>query len=238
MTEGQISLKGSPVFHVANLLFFQSVYSCFTVVCWFLLYNNLNQLCVYMCPLPLQPPSHPSRSSQSTELSSLYYTAASHYLNILHMAGLPGGSAGKEPTCNTGDLGSIPGLGRSPREGNTHSIDYTGQCSQWGRKELDTTEQLSLSLYKRQCMAVNAALSVHPTFSFPSLRLSMLLSQFIPPSPSPHCIRKSSPFSESATFYSSSGIQGGPVLNVVCSLQSSLRARLAMDMLRLRGWGA
>ena len=30
--------------------------------------------------------------------------------------GLPGGSARKESTCNAGDLGSIPGLGRSPRE--------------------------------------------------------------------------------------------------------------------------
>ena len=28
-----------------------------------------------------------------------------------------GGSDGKEPTCNAGDLGLIPGLGRSPREG-------------------------------------------------------------------------------------------------------------------------
>ena len=58
--------------------------------------------------------------------------------------GFPRDSEGKEPTCNAGDLGSIPGLGRSPREGNTHSIDFTGQYSQWGRKELDTTEQLSL----------------------------------------------------------------------------------------------
>ena len=30
----------------------------------------------------------------------------------------PGGSDGKEPVCNEGDLGSIPGLGRSPGEGN------------------------------------------------------------------------------------------------------------------------
>ena len=36
--------------------------------------------------------------------------------------GFPGGSAGKESTCSVGDLGSIPGLGRSPGEGNdTHS---------------------------------------------------------------------------------------------------------------------
>ena len=37
----------------------------------------------------------------------------------------PGGSAGKESTCKTGDLSSIPGLGRSPREGN----HYPFQCS-------------------------------------------------------------------------------------------------------------
>ena len=34
----------------------------------------------------------------------------------------PGGSDGKESSCNVGDLGSIPGLGRSPGEGHaTHS---------------------------------------------------------------------------------------------------------------------
>ena len=36
---------------------------------------------------------------------------------------LPCGSDGKESVCNVGDLGSIPGLGRSPGEGKaTHSI--------------------------------------------------------------------------------------------------------------------
>ena len=36
--------------------------------------------------------------------------------------GFPGGSDGKESTCNVEDLGSIPGLGRSPGEGKaTHS---------------------------------------------------------------------------------------------------------------------
>ena len=34
--------------------------------------------------------------------------------------GLPGGSDGKESICKAGDLGLIPGLGRSPGEGNTH----------------------------------------------------------------------------------------------------------------------
>ena len=33
------------------------------------------------------------------------------------LLGFPGASAGKESACNAGDLGLIPGLGRSPREG-------------------------------------------------------------------------------------------------------------------------
>ena len=36
------------------------------------------------------------------------------------------GSAGKEFTCNVGDLGSIPGLGRSPGEGNGYPLQYSG----------------------------------------------------------------------------------------------------------------
>ena len=41
---------------------------------------------------------------------------------IISVFGFPGGSAGKESACNVGDLGSIPGLGRSPGEGKaTHS---------------------------------------------------------------------------------------------------------------------
>ena len=40
--------------------------------------------------------------------------------------GLPGGSAGKESACNAGDLGSIPGLGRSPEEGNSYPLQYSG----------------------------------------------------------------------------------------------------------------
>ena len=39
---------------------------------------------------------------------------------------LPCGSAGKESTCNAGDLGSIPGLGRSPGEGKGYPLQYSG----------------------------------------------------------------------------------------------------------------
>ena len=103
----------------------------------------------------------------------------------------PGSSAGKESTCNAGDPCSIPGLGRSTREGIGYPLQYSwaflvaqlvkkppamceiwvqsldrkmpwrrewlptlaflpgefhGLYSPWGRKGLDTTEWLSLSL--------------------------------------------------------------------------------------------
>ena len=35
-----------------------------------------------------------------------------------------GGSVGKEPACNSGDLSMILGLGRSPREGNGNPLQY------------------------------------------------------------------------------------------------------------------
>ena len=38
----------------------------------------------------------------------------------------PGGSAGKESTCNGGDLGSIPGLGRFSGEGYSYPLEYSG----------------------------------------------------------------------------------------------------------------
>ena len=39
--------------------------------------------------------------------------------------GFPGGSAGKESTYNVGDLDLIPGLGRSPGEGNGYPLQYS-----------------------------------------------------------------------------------------------------------------
>ena len=69
-------------------------------------------------------------------------------------SGCPGGSDGKESTCNEGDLGLIPGLGRSPGGGNGNSLQHSSLesphaqrslvgCSPLGLKELDMTERLS-----------------------------------------------------------------------------------------------
>ena len=57
----------------------------------------------------------------------------------------PGGSAGKEPACNAGDLGSIPGWEDPLEKGKaTHSRILVWRIP-WGCKESDMTERLSLS---------------------------------------------------------------------------------------------
>ena len=71
----------------------------------------------------------------------------------------PDGSEGKESACNVGDLGLIPGLGRSPGEEQPPTPvflpgEFHGQMSlagprPCGRKELDTAEQLSLHTDRR-----------------------------------------------------------------------------------------
>ena len=63
--------------------------------------------------------------------------------------GFPDGSDGKESACNGGDLGSIPGLGSSPGEGNGNPVFLPGEFhghrslmgySPWDLNELDTAE--------------------------------------------------------------------------------------------------
>ena len=68
--------------------------------------------------------------------------------------GFPGGSAGKESASSVGDLGSMPGLGRSPGEGNGYPIQHSGlensmDSTVHGVTESDITEQSSLHLKEK-----------------------------------------------------------------------------------------
>ena len=57
------------------------------------------------------------------------WAVARYFANIKGVTysqrGFPGGSEGKESACSTGDLGLIPGLGRSPGEGNGYPLQYS-----------------------------------------------------------------------------------------------------------------
>ena len=83
----------------------------------------------------------------------------SHFKNEYLGTSFPDGSDGKESTCNAGDLGLNPGLGRSPGEGHGNPFQYSclenshGQrslvgYSPWGHKELDMTERLSMAQHE------------------------------------------------------------------------------------------
>ena len=69
-----------------------------------------------------------------------------------HHQDFSGGSDGKMSVYNTGDLGSIPGLGRFPGEGNDNLLQYSclenpmdgGAWCPWGHKESHMTERLHL----------------------------------------------------------------------------------------------
>ena len=75
--------------------------------------------------------------------------------------GFPGDSDGKESACNAGDLGLIPGLGRSSEEGNGYPLQYSclensvDGVAWWATyrtrcyKESDTTECLSTQEIKK-----------------------------------------------------------------------------------------
>ena len=59
---------------------------------------------------------------QSTGRKELDMTERLHFLSSL---GFPGGAEVKAPACNVGDLGSIPGSGRYPGEGNGNPFQYS-----------------------------------------------------------------------------------------------------------------
>ena len=56
--------------------------------------------------------------------------------------GFPGGSDGKASACSSGDPGSIPGLGRSPGEGNGNALQYS--CLE------NSMDKRSLGIYSPQ----------------------------------------------------------------------------------------
>ena len=80
--------------------------------------------------------SYPTLCHSPWEESSAVFVSSHHglFMNMqalslrttfLYWEGFPGVSDGKESACNVGELGLIPGLGRSPREGNGNPLQYS-----------------------------------------------------------------------------------------------------------------
>ena len=114
--------------------------------------------------------------------------------------------------CNVGDLGLIPGSGRSPGEGNGNPLQYF--CLEnpmdggawWGRKESDTTEWLTFSLFTREGRKLRVP-GRHP--------LNLLVSKSRKPEPRPQHRR---------TWPQDAGGPGEPV---TCALLAGVPSRLS-----------
>ena len=113
---------------------------------------SLTQLCLTLCDpmdcslsvqtvVSLSPWNFPVKNTGvgwHFLLQDIFPTQGSnlHLFSLLHQqaesiglalpGSFPGGSGGEESTCNVGDLGSIPGLGRSPGEGKGYPLQYSG----------------------------------------------------------------------------------------------------------------
>ena len=61
----------------------------------------------------------------------------------------PGGSVGKVSAYNAGDRGSIPGLGRSPREGNGNPLQYSCPPKEKGLKEIFRLDSVVAQMVKK-----------------------------------------------------------------------------------------
>ena len=88
-----------------------------------------------------------------TKVTEHAYMKIYYYDCFNNNIGFPHGSDGKESSCDSGDLVSIPGMERSPGEGNGYPLQHS--CletpmdkrslvgySPWSHKESDATEQL------------------------------------------------------------------------------------------------
>ena len=75
-----------------------------------------------MVPGPQEPADFLTSASISLSCLTLY-SVGLHLLSL--QQAFPCGSAGKESACNVRDLGSIPGLGGAPGEGNGTPLQYS-----------------------------------------------------------------------------------------------------------------
>ena len=121
------------------------------------------------CLFTSSPSSSLSVDSYTFLITPLFFFPNSNAADYYNTWGFPGGTSGKEPTCQCRRhkrLGLIPGSGRSPGGGHRNLLQCSclenphGQrilvCySPWSRKELDMTEQLSTAHHGFLCKCKN-----------------------------------------------------------------------------------
>ena len=106
-----------------------------------------------------QPSTQQAEMGKQPKAASSPCASWKNWMFSFIMKGFPGGSDSKESACNAGDLGSIPGSGRSPGGGHGHPLHYSclenphGQrslvgYSPWGLKESPNMTKHSITYNK------------------------------------------------------------------------------------------
>ena len=131
------NVKGFQFLYILKLFFFQKIFKNFYL---FIYYFWLRWVFIALCGLSLV--------GANGGYSSLHCSGFS--LGWLLLCGRPWQPDDKGSACSVGDLGSIPGLGRSLGEGNDQPLQYSGLVnpqteepagySPWGHKDLDMTK--------------------------------------------------------------------------------------------------
>ena len=114
-------------------------------------YSGTISFCIPCCPLGEPEGTRGTDLGRLSQSSGLNHALLRTYYVL---SGFPDSSVGKESTCNAGDLGSILGLGRSPREGKGYPLQYSGldssmDCIATG---LQSQTQLNSFHFQRPCI--------------------------------------------------------------------------------------
>ena len=136
------------------------------------------------CPLPTSLSLALSSAPHSGGLNQTNQASPSAYsIGVSNRLGFPCDSAGRKSACNVGDLGLIPGLERSPGEGNGYPLHYSGLenpmnrgawqaivhgvTKSWPRLSIHTHPHTHTALIKAITFIPFQALSVCPILSRP-----------------------------------------------------------------------
>ena len=121
----------------------------------------------------------PSKFIHATENAKNLFFFMAEWSSVVHISTtslsvrvFPGGSRSKESSCSVGDPGSIPGLGRSPGEGNGNPLQYSCLKNSTDRR---AWQDIVNGISKRR--VGHDSVSLSPLLpSFPPLTLSSFLS--------------------------------------------------------------
>ena len=121
-----MNMRKSIIYNLLSSCYVQLFVTLWTAACQAYLSSTISQSCSNSCPLIWW--CHPTISSSVTPFSSCpqsFPASGSFKINTSPNLDFPGGLDGKVSVYDAGDLGSIPGSGRFPGEGNGNPLQYS-----------------------------------------------------------------------------------------------------------------